>query len=58
MLRNFVMDVCGCKGDRELSSFAERTIEELREKIGNRHVLPGLIDRITPNVCAFSCIRL
>ena len=52
MLRSFVLDVCGCKGDWEMSSFAERTIEELREKIGDRHVLLGLSGGVDSTVAA------
>ncbi len=52
MLRGFVMDVCGCKGDWEMSSFAERTIQELREKIGDDHVLLGLSGGVDSTVAA------
>jgi GMP synthase (glutamine-hydrolysing) len=52
MLRGFVMDVCGCRGDWEMSSFAERTIKELREKIGDKHVLLGLSGGVDSTVAA------
>ncbi len=52
MLRGFVMDVCGCKGDWEMASFAERTIRELREKIGDDHVLLGLSGGVDSTVAA------
>ena len=52
MLRNFVMDVCGCSGDWQMSSFAERTIRELREQIGEDHVLLGLSGGVDSTVAA------
>ena len=52
MLRNFVMDVCGCSGDWQMSSFAERTITELREQIGKDHVLLGLSGGVDSTVAA------
>ena len=52
MLRSFVLDVCGCRGDWEMASFAERTILELREKIGKDHVLLGLSGGVDSTVAA------
>ena len=52
MLRHFVRDVCGCSGDWKMSSFAERTIQELREKIGEDHVLLGLSGGVDSTVTA------
>ncbi|MBR3068803.1 MAG: glutamine-hydrolyzing GMP synthase, partial [Lachnospiraceae bacterium] len=52
MLRHFVLDVCGCSGDWEMSSFAENTIRELREKIGDNHVILGLSGGVDSSVAA------
>ena len=52
MLRSFVMDVCGCRGDWVMSSFAEQTIQELRDKIGDQHVLLGLSGGVDSTVAA------
>ena len=52
MLRSFVLDVCGCRGDWVMSSFAERTIQELRDKIGKDHVLLGLSGGVDSTVAA------
>ena len=38
MIRNFVIDVCGCSGDWKMDSFVEMTVKELREKIKNGEV--------------------
>jgi GMP synthase (glutamine-hydrolysing) len=32
LLRHFVFDVCGCKGDWKMSSFVEESIKAIREK--------------------------
>ena len=52
MLRSFVMDVCGCSGDWQMASFAETTIRELREKIGDDHVILGLSGGVDSSVAA------
>ena len=52
MLRHFVMDVCGCSGDWEMASFAETTIRQLREKIGEDHVILGLSGGVDSSVAA------
>ncbi|MCR5675390.1 MAG: glutamine-hydrolyzing GMP synthase [Lachnospiraceae bacterium] len=52
ILRNFVIDVCGCAGDWEMAGFAQRTIAELREKIGNGKVLLGLSGGVDSSVAA------
>ena len=52
MLRNFVMDVCGCKGDWKMDSFVESTISQLREKIGQGKVLCALSGGVDSSVAA------
>ena len=52
MLRSFVMDVCGCSGDWQMASFAETTIRQLREKIGDDHVILGLSGGVDSSVAA------
>lgn len=52
MLRNFVYDVCGCKGDWKMDSFVESTIERLREKIGDGKVLCALSGGVDSSVAA------
>lgn len=52
MLRNFVYDVCGCKGDWKMDSFVESTIEQLREKIGDGKVLCALSGGVDSSVAA------
>ncbi|MGN0363312.1 MAG: glutamine-hydrolyzing GMP synthase [Bilifractor sp.] len=52
MLHNFVWNVCGCKGTWRMEDFAERTIRELREKIGDGKVLCGLSGGVDSSVAA------
>ena len=52
ILKNFVIDICGCAGDWEMASFARRTIEELRERIGGGKVLLGLSGGVDSSVAA------
>ena len=52
MIRNFVIDVCGCSGDWKMDSFVEMTVRELREKIGDRRVLLGLSGGVDSTVAA------
>lgn len=42
MLKNFVMDVCGCSGNWTPDSFVETTVENLRKQLGNDKVILGL----------------
>lgn len=52
MLSNFVYDVCGCSGDWKMDSFVEKTIEEIREKVGNGKVLRALSGGVDSSVAA------
>ena len=52
ILRNFVYNVCKCKGDWQMSSFVETTIEALREKIGKGRVLCALSGGVDSSVAA------
>lgn len=52
MLRNFLYNVCGCKGDWLMSDFAKKSIAALKEKIGNRKVLCALSGGVDSSVAA------
>ncbi|MEE3393046.1 MAG: glutamine-hydrolyzing GMP synthase [Lachnospiraceae bacterium] len=52
MLKNFVLKVCGCAGTWKMSDFAERTIADLKEKIGDGKVLCGLSGGVDSSVAA------
>ena len=52
MLKNFVYDICGCKGTWKMDDFAKTTIEEMRKKIGNGKVLCALSGGVDSSVAA------
>ncbi len=52
MLKNFLFNVCGCKGDWLMSDFAERSIKALRDKIGDGKVLCALSGGVDSSVAA------
>ncbi len=52
MLLNFVHHICGCSGDWKMDSFVEKTIQEIREKIGNGKVLCALSGGVDSSVAA------
>ena len=52
MLRNFVVDVCGCRGEWRMDSFVETSIRKLREKIGVGKVLCALSGGVDSSVAA------
>ncbi|MEE0954433.1 MAG: glutamine-hydrolyzing GMP synthase [Eubacterium sp.] len=52
ILHNFVIGVCGCSGDWKMEDFAERTIQSLREHIGNGKVLCALSGGVDSSVAA------
>lgn len=52
ILRNFVVDICGCKQSWTPVSFVETTVTELRKKIGKERVVLGLSGGVDSSVVA------
>ena len=52
MLSNFLFNACECAGDWKMDSFVEKTIEEIREKVGNGKVLCALSGGVDSSVAA------
>ncbi len=52
MLRNFLFNVCGCRGDWKMDSFIDRTVASLRERIGGKRVILGLSGGVDSSVAA------
>lgn len=52
MLKNFVLDICGCRGDWKMDSFVETTIGQIREKVGSGKVLCALSGGVDSSVAA------
>ena len=51
MLRNFVVDVCGCSQSWSAASFVDTTVTELKEQLGNDRVILGLSGRRVAASC-------
>lgn len=52
LLKNFIVNICGCKQDWTPDSFADSTIKSLKEKLGNDKVLLGLSGGVDSSVAA------
>jgi len=52
MLKNYIVDICGCKQDWTADSFAQTTINELKAKLGNDNVILGLSGGVDSSVAA------
>lgn len=52
LLRNFVIGVCGCKGDWTPENFITRTVSELRDRLGDDEVVMALSGGVDSTVAA------
>ena len=52
MIKNFIYNVCGCRGEWTMSSFTRRTVQALKEEIGDKKVLLGLSGGVDSSVAA------
>jgi GMP synthase (glutamine-hydrolysing) len=52
MLWNFAFKICKCSGDWEMSKFIESTVRQVREQVGDNHVLLGLSGGVDSSVVA------
>ena len=52
LFKNFVYDICGCKGDWQMASFIDTTVASIRERVGNGKVLLGLSGGVDSSVAA------
>jgi GMP synthase (glutamine-hydrolysing) len=52
ILRRFLFDVCGCKGDWNLGDWVERSIDEVRAQVGAERVVCGLSGGVDSSVAA------
>lgn len=50
MLRNFVLGVCGCKGDYRPTDMIENMIADIRAKVGDQKVVAGLSGGVDSSV--------
>lgn len=52
VLHNFLYVVCKCKGDWKMESFIDKSVNELRDKIGDKNVILGLSGGVDSSVAA------
>jgi GMP synthase (glutamine-hydrolysing) len=52
VLHNFLYEVCGLKGDWNLSDFITETVEAIRRRVGDKKVLCGLSGGVDSSVAA------
>ncbi|MEM1185730.1 MAG: glutamine-hydrolyzing GMP synthase [Planctomycetota bacterium] len=52
LIRNFVYEICGCKGTWRMADFAEAACENIRRQVGSSGVLCGLSGGVDSSVAA------
>lgn len=52
IIRNFLVNVCGCETNWRAESFIEATVREIRERVGTDRVLLGLSGGVDSSVAA------
>lgn len=52
MIKSFLYNVCGAKGDYTIADYEKKMIAEIREKVGDKHVILGLSGGVDSSVCA------
>ncbi len=52
LLKNFLFDLCGARGDWTPAHFVESTVAAIREKVGKDHVICGLSGGVDSSVAA------
>jgi GMP synthase (glutamine-hydrolysing) len=52
LYRNFVIDICGCKGDWSMAAFREQAIHDIKRKVGFETVVCGLSGGVDSAVTA------
>jgi GMP synthase (glutamine-hydrolysing) len=52
VLKHFLFDICGCKGNWDLGDWIERSVEEIRARVGKDRVVCGLSGGVDSSVAA------
>ena len=52
VIKNFLFNICKCKGDWQIDSFVDESIKSLKEKIGNKKALCALSGGVDSSVAA------
>jgi GMP synthase (glutamine-hydrolysing) len=52
ILKHFVIDICGCRGDWTMKHFRTEAIKSIRKKVGKKHVICALSGGVDSSVVA------
>lgn len=52
IISNFVLKICGAKQDWNMGNFIDKSIQEIRDRVGNKQVLCGLSGGVDSSVAA------
>ena len=52
IIKNFLVNICGCKQDWTAASFVQETVEQLKQQIGDAHVIMALSGGVDSTVAA------
>mgnify|MGYP003623406470 CR=1 FL=1 len=52
LLKNFIYNICKCKGDWEMNSFVAETISDIKERVGSKKVLCAFSGGVDSSVAA------
>jgi len=52
LLRRFVRDIAGCKGDWQMGSYIDEAVAKIREQVGDEEVILGLSGGVDSSVAA------
>ena len=52
IIRNFLIDICQCKGDWTMAGYIDMSVAKIRETVGDKHVILGLSGGVDSSVAA------